>query len=188
MKTRLIDVCSWILEKPLTMKYCCLRLWKYGVIQIEITWIKSYLTGHKQYCYLGGKYSKKQEVTCIIPQGSCLGPLLFSLYMNDFEKSLSTFYPKMHADATSIYSISESPKQGVRENHGLARENRLSLNLAKCEYMFLGNEKQLSKLSEISNIKIDKDENKRANQIKYLGVTIEGSLSWNQQYKLIKEN
>ena len=49
--------------------------------------------------------------------------------------------------------------------------------------MFLGIDKQLSKTSDICNIKIDKDEIKRVNQTKYLGLTTEESLSWNQQYK-----
>ena len=47
------------------------------------------------------------------------------------------------------------------------------LNVARCEYIFLGNDQRLSKISEICNINIDKDEFKRANQIKYLGFTIE---------------
>ena len=53
------------------------------------------------------------------------------------------------------------------------RQYKLSLNVAKCEYMFLGNDKQLSKVSEIGKIKIDKDEIKRLNQTKYVGLTIE---------------
>ena len=53
--------------------------------------------------------------------------------------------------------------------------------VAKCEYMFLGKEKQLCKISEIGKIKIDKDETKRVNKTKYLGLTVEESLSWNQQ-------
>ena len=52
--------------------------------------------------------------------------------------------------------------------------------------MFLGNDKQLSKISEIGNIKINKDEIKRVNKTEYLGLTREESLSWNQQYKIVK--
>ena len=140
-----------------------------------------------------GKTSKKQEVTCGIPQGSYLGPLLFILYTNYFEKSLSTFYPNIYADDTSTSSSSENPLQLLedlkRELERIVnwlRQNKLSLNVAKCEYMFLGNDKQLSKTSDVGNIKIDKDEIKRVNQTKYLGFTIEESLSWNQQYKIAK--
>ena len=99
----------------------------------------------------------------------------------------------MYADDTSISSSSENPLQLLEDlKRGLVRimdwlrQNKLSLNVGKCEYMFLGNDKQLSKISEIGNIKIDKDEIKRVNKTTYLGLTIEESLSLNQQYKIVK--
>ena len=64
------------------------------------------------------------------------------------------------------------------------RQDKLSLNVANCEYMFTGNDKHLSKIPEIGNIEINIDEIKRVNMTKYLGLTIDGSLSWNQQYNI----
>ena len=52
--------------------------------------------------------------------------------------------------------------------------------------MFLDNDKQLGKISEIGNIKINKDEIKRVRKTKYLGLNIGEILSWNQQYKTVK--
>ena len=52
--------------------------------------------------------------------------------------------------------------------------------------MFLGNRKQLGKISEIDDLKVDEDEMKRVKKTKYLGLTIDESLSWNQQYKIVK--
>ena len=99
----------------------------------------------------------------------------------------------MYADDTSISSSSENPlqlledlKRELERIMDWLRQNKLSLNVDKCEYMFLGNDKQLSKISEIANIKINKDEIKRVNKTEYLGLTIEESLSWNQQYKIVK--
>jgi len=60
--------------------------------------------------------------------------------------------------------------------------NKLSLNIAECEYIFIGNEKQLSNNSDIGNLEIDKDEIKGVSKIKYLGPTIDESLSWNQKF------
>ena len=46
--------------------------------------------------------SLKLLVSCGIPQGSCLGPLLFILFANDFEEYLANFAPNMYVDDTSI--------------------------------------------------------------------------------------
>ena len=69
----------------------------------------------------GGGDSKKQEVTRGIPQGSCLGPILFNLYTNNFEKSLSTFDPNRYADDTSIFSSSANPLQRLEDLNGSKR-------------------------------------------------------------------
>ena len=64
--------------------------------------------------------------------------------------------------------------------------NKLCLNVTKCEYMFLGNSKQLGKISEIGDLKVGEDEIKRVRKTNYLGLNIDECLSWNQQYKMVK--
>ena len=60
-------------------------------------------------------------------QRTCVGPLLFILYTNDFENSVSTFYANTYADDTSISASSENPLQllehlkTVRGDNGLAK-------------------------------------------------------------------
>ena len=60
------------------------KLRKYGIRGIAGDWIQSYLEDRKQYCAANGLNSGTKTVTCGIPQGSCLGPLLFIIYLNDF--------------------------------------------------------------------------------------------------------
>ena len=52
--------------------------------------------------------------------------------------------------------------------------------------MFLGNRKQLGNISEIEDLKVDEDEIKRVKKTKYIGLPTDESLSWNQQYKIVK--
>ena len=99
----------------------------------------------------------------------------------------------MYADDTSISASSENPVQLVehleRELERVMdwlRQNKQSLNVAKCEYLFIGNDKQLSKISDIGNLEMGNDEIKRVRKTKYLGLTIDESLSWSQQYKIVK--
>ena len=66
------------------------------------------------------------------------------------------------------------------------RRNKLSLNVTKCEYMLSGSKKQLGKISEIGDLKVREGEVKRIRKTKYLGLTINETLSWNQQYKIVK--
>ena len=61
---------------------------------------KSYLSERKQFVHLNGIDFEAKIITCGVPQGSVLGPLLFLLYKNDLPKDLK-FY--LFADDTNIY-------------------------------------------------------------------------------------
>ena len=48
-----------------------------GFCDSAVKWVNSYLTGRKQVVDIGGTMSQPQNITCGVPQGSVLGPLLF---------------------------------------------------------------------------------------------------------------
>ena len=74
------------------------KLEKYGIRGIGGDWFTSYLRSRKQFYTVDGHKSKAKMVTCGIPKGSCLGTLLFIIYLNDFEKCLEFSTASMYAD------------------------------------------------------------------------------------------
>src|SRR4029434_9541825 len=52
-----------------------------GLTGLVLNWFRTYLTGQGNFVALGDQSSKNICLTCGVPQGSIVGPLLFSLYM-----------------------------------------------------------------------------------------------------------
>ena len=88
----------------------CDKLNTYGLRGKINDLFKSYLCNRKQYVSLNGFDSSLQDVTCGVPQGSTLGPLLFLLYINDFRLCLDQTTSGHFADDTFILFNSKKLK------------------------------------------------------------------------------
>ena len=68
----------------------------------------SYSENRKQFCRIGGTSSDVKGILCRVLQGSCLGPLLFLIYINDLPLSLQKSQVIMYANDTAIPLSSKS--------------------------------------------------------------------------------
>ena len=84
------------------------KLYFYGVRNMELKWSKSYLNDRQNLCKNNGISSNLQYIKYDVPQGSCLGTLLFLLLINDVPLSLHHSKATMHKDYTSLAYASNS--------------------------------------------------------------------------------
>ena len=73
------------------------KLENYGIWGLPLQLLKNYLSNRFQYTVVNNTMSKMCNITCGVPQGSTLGPLLFIKYVNDMPKA-SKFKTKLFAD------------------------------------------------------------------------------------------
>ncbi|KAL9986828.1 hypothetical protein ACROYT_G001031 [Oculina patagonica] len=116
----------------------------FGITGMLLDWLKSYLRGRQQFTVLNGVKSEHSQVSFGIPQGSVLGPTLFTLFTNDLPASVSSGSLYMYADDTTAYCIGDSIDIAIAQLNKALKEvytwcltNRLTPHPGKSEVMLL---------------------------------------------------
>lgn len=157
------------------------KLEKYGIRGVVGNWVKNYLQNRKQFVQIGEHKSSFMELSCGVPQGSVLGPILFILYINDIcniSKSLKYF---LFADDTTILCCGKNEHQIIKtitaEINKLKQwfdQNKLSLNVSKTKIIWFGNFKIRSDVQ----FEIDQTRVEQTHEHKFLGVIIDHKMCW----------
>jgi hypothetical protein len=147
----------------------------------SVDWFKSYLSDREQTVIVDGVTSDVCYVTCGVPQGSVLGPLLFLVYMNDL--SLCIDIPLIqYADDSALLVADKDINnltQILNQNLMLCNEwlshNLLTMHPHKTEFIMFGPPRKLKKLKNVTfeyqGYKIISK-----NSVKYLGLILNNHL------------
>ena len=119
----------------------------------ELEFFNSYLKNRVQYCIINGSISGFKSVSCGVPQGSILSPLLFLIHMNDLPNAVENVEITMFADDTSLskafQNTDELCMQLIPAFVNICKwlmANKLSLNTVKTEFMVIGTSQRVGQL------------------------------------------
>jgi len=171
------------------------KLEHYGFRGICLDWLKSYITGRTQFTVVNGCSSEIKTISCGIPQGTVLGPLLFILYINDIANSVNNSHIKLFADDSNLFVISNNLNNlFITANNELSHlsqwvyANKLYINYEKTTFMLFEPRKKLN-IPHDPNFKftlfLDGHAIERVQVTKFLGIYIEEDLSWSEHINFL---
>ena len=174
---------------------CSLLHRNFGIRGPALDWIQSYLTDRKLKVKVNDATSSLHTFNYSVPQGSCLGPVLFNAYVSTITTCIpdsltlggyaddhfikSTFNPADPSSSAACINIIEETLQDVQS---WMSANRLKMNPAKTEVITFGSPCLIAKQS-ISSINVAGDEINTSDCIKYLGAYLDATLSFKEFIK-----
>ena len=162
-----------------------LKLKEYGISNELVRWVREFLSNRKQRVTIGDNFSCWEDVVSGVPQGSVLGPLLFTIFINDLPRNIKNI-AKLYADDCKLIGVIKEPNDIINLQNDIiklqewANTWQMSFNYDKCKVMHFG-KKNLKNIYEMSDKlgsihKIEKTESERD-----LGMIITNNLKWSAQ-------
>ena len=155
------------------------KLSHYGIRGKVNSWISSFLSDRSQSVVVDGEKSSAISVRSGVPQGSVLGPSLFSVYINDLPDRVSSV-SRLFADDTLLHNRSSSTQdqevlqQDLENLEKWEDEWEMQFHPDKCNILPVTR----SRKSNNFDYKLHDHVLERVSETKYLGVTIQSNLGW----------
>ena len=153
---------------------------------VLLRWLADYLHSRSHCVVTENLSSPSLPVTSGVPQGSVLGPLLFTIYVNDLpslQYSPGT-RSRLYADDHCLYKALRSPADLVQFQSDIelvsdwSQDNYLQSNVLKTKYMIISRRKQKKNYQSLF---LNGSQLEKVSRYKYLGVMVNDSLSWTDQ-------
>ena len=162
----------------------------FGFSGTALSLITSYLTDRSQHVTIENHCSKSSPLTTGVPQGSVLGPLLFTLYTTPIGNILSNSSVSFHlyADDTQLYisfsaADSSTSLSSISSTldviHSWLSLNRLTVNPSKTEFLLIGTPQQRSKITN-STLFFQNTGINPSSHARNLGVEFNSNLSYTE--------
>ena len=163
------------------------KMQNYGICGNELDWFSSFLSGRKQAVSCNNNLSSFLEVKYGVPQGSSLGPTLCLLHLNSLPSVISdNAVVNLFADDALVYSFGHNiPELVLNIQNELNTVtnwmtlNKLKINVEKSSFIMFGSRHKITTNStdEIA-LCINDEKLKYTPTLKYLGITLDETLSW----------
>ena len=138
----------------------------YGISELALGWFRSYLSGRTHSVKVGSTLSHPAVLQYGVPQGSVLGPILFSLYTNpitSISHSHSSINYHFYADDTQLYITLSSAnfshsiqklKNCLNDIQNFMFTNKLKLNPDKTKFILIGSPQKIVNNSSLPSLSI----------------------------------
>ena len=162
----------------------------FGIRGNVLNWFISYLTNRSQRISLNGRVSNSFPLPQGVPQGSCLGPLLFTIYSSKLFQVIRNHLPDAHAyaDDSELY-LSFKPDSQVSQDEALDAMERcvddirtwmimdkLKMKEGKTEFLVFGTKQQLCKVN-IDHLTVGGSKINSTSAAKTLGTWLDSNLN-----------
>ena len=119
------------------------KLYHFGIRGSALSWFSSYLSNRKQYVSYNNVSSNIKTISCGVPQGSILGPVLFLLFINDIVNVCKYTMPFLFANDSNLFSsgkdlsvIKNQTNEELQNISKWLKVNKLSLNIKKTHFLY----------------------------------------------------